>query len=147
MVVAVKDRETKRVAAQVIDDVDSETLGEFVDEHASKDAMVYTDGSSAYRGRKNHESVAHSVGEYVRGQVHTNGVESFWAMLKRGYTGVYHRLSPKHLQSYVNEFAGRHNIREYDTIRQMQHVVLGMVGQRLMYRQLTAPTDRSAEAG
>ena len=64
---------------------------------------------------ENHEAVAHSAGEYVRYlegvKVHTNGVESFWSMLKRAHKGTFHRLSAKHLQRYVNEFAGRHNIR------------------------------------
>lgn len=80
----------------------------------------------------------HSVGEYVRGMAHTNGVESFWAMLRRGYHGVYHKISIKHLQRYVNEYAGRHNLRELDTIDQMRHVVAGMVGRRLLYRDLVA---------
>ena len=57
-------------------------------------------------------------------------------MLKRGYHGVYHQMSAKHLQRYVNEFAGRHNMREMDTIDQMRHVVAGMVGRRLMYKEL-----------
>ena len=57
-------------------------------------------------------------------------------MLKRGYHGVYHQMSEKHLQRYVNEFAGRHNMREMDTIDQMRHVVAGMIGRRLMYRDL-----------
>ena len=78
----------------------------------------------------------HSVGEYVNGMAHTNGVESFWSMLKRAHKGVYHKLSAKHLQRYVSEFAGRQNIREMDTIRQMEHVVAAMVGRRLMYRDL-----------
>ena len=67
-------------------------------------------------------------------------------MLKRGYMGVYHRMSAKHLQRYVNEFAGRQNVREMDTLAQMQHVVAGMVGRRIMYRDLIAPTGRSAVA-
>ena len=50
---------------------------------------------------------------------HTNGIESFWAMLKRGYVGTYHRMSPKHLHRYVGEFSGRHNVRTADTIDQM----------------------------
>ena len=110
----------------MIDRTDAATLQGFVDEHTSPDADVYTDGSSAYRGRKNHQSVAHSAGEYVRyldgTAIHTNGVESFWSMLKRAHKGTFHRLSPKHLQRYVNEFAGRHNIRELDTIDQMRTV-------------------------
>ena len=53
----------------------------------------------------NHESIRHSVGEYVRDQAHTNGIESFWSMLKRAHKGVYHNFSVKHLQRYVDEFA------------------------------------------
>ena len=149
-VVAAKDRETNRVAARVIAEVDGATLNSFVDQHASPDADVYTDGSTCYKGRKNHEAVAHSAGEYVRYlegvKVHTNGVESFWSMLKRAHKGTFHRLSAKHLQRYVNEFAGRHNIRDLDTIRQMEHVVARMVGKRLMYRDLIADNGRSAVA-
>ena len=64
----------------------------------------------------------HSVGEYVNEQAHINGMESFWAMLKRGYYGMYHPMSPAHLQRYVDEFAGRHNNqRSADTEVQMRH--------------------------
>lgn len=144
-VVAAKDRESNHVVAKVVDDVNRTVLNEFVDQHAVEGAMVYTDGSSAYRSRENHESVNHSEGEFVRGVIHTNSVESFWSMLKRAHKGVYHKLSAKHLQRYVDEFAGRHNIRDLDTIRQLEHVVLGMVGRRLMYRDLVAPTGRSGD--
>ncbi len=68
---------------------------------------------------------------------HTNGIESFWAMLKRGHKGTYHKISPKHLNRYVSEFTGRHNIRDSDTIDQMQNVATSMVGKRLMYKKLT----------
>lgn len=74
----------------------------------------------------------------MRGDVHTNGMESFWSMLKRGYYGTYHRMSAKHLQRYVNEFCGRHNVRDLDTIDQMVAVVLGLVGERLQYQDLIA---------
>ena len=86
----------------------------------------------------NHESVNHSVGEYVRGQAHTNGIESFWAMLKRGCDGTYHRMSGKHLERYVTEFTGRHNVREMDTTDQMELLARGMVGKRLPYRELVS---------
>ncbi len=135
-VIGAKDRKTNRVAAKVIEQTDQETLTGFVDDVADKEAMIYTDGSSSYEGRKRHEAVYHSIGEYVRGMAHTNGVESFWSMLKRAHKGVYHKLSAKHLQRYVQEFAGRHNIRDRDTIDQMQHVVAAMVGKRLLYRDL-----------
>ena len=137
-VVGAKDRATKRVAAKVVERTDRETLKGFVREHTAQGAKVYTDDASAYDGLENHESVKHSVGEYVNGMAHTNGVESFWSMLKRAHKGVYHKLSAKHLQRYVSEFAGRQNLREMDTIRQMEHVAAAMVGRRLMYRDLIA---------
>ena len=76
-------------------------------------------------------------GEYVRKQAHTNGIESFWAILKRGYEGTYHKMSVKHLGRYVGEFSGRHNDRTSDTIDQMRHMVQGVGGKRLRYRDLT----------
>ena len=60
-------------------------------------------------------------------------------MLKRGYHGVYHQMSPKHLQRYVNEFCGRHNVRDLDTIMQMTLIVRDLEGKRLQYRELVAP--------
>ena len=150
-VVAAKDRETKQVAARVIDRTDGATLGGFADEHASPDAKLYTDDATAYRGMgRAHETVRHSAQEYVRyleGEtIHTHGVESFWSMLKRAHKGTFHRLSAKHLQRYVSEFAGRHNIREKDTIDQMSDVVAGLIGRRLLYRDLVAPTGYSPMA-
>ncbi len=146
-VAGMKDRETGQVAARVVERTDGETLKGFIDDHAEPDATLYTDDATAYRGSgRPHETVKHSVSEFVRGQAHTNGVESFWSMLKRGHTGVYHRMSPKHLQRYVDEFSGRHNIRNLDTIDQMAHVAAGMVGRRLLYRDLTADNGRSAVA-
>ena len=137
-VAGVKDRDTNHVAAQVIERTDRRTLQGFVAEHTEPGARVYTDEHGSYRGLPNHETVRHSIGNYVNGMAHTNGVESFWSMLKRGYHGTYHKMSPKHLQRYVDEFAGRHNIREMDTIDQMRHVVAGLVGKRLLYRDLIA---------
>ncbi len=128
-VVGVKDRETKQVRAKVVENTDKPTLQGFVVEHTSPGATVYTDEASAYEGLPfKHETVRHSVAEYVRDQAHTNGMESFWATLKRAHTGTFHKMSPKHLNRYVNEFAGKHNIRDADTIDQMQHVVAGLVG-------------------
>ena len=101
-------------------------------------AVVYTDEAAGYRNLTayRHEAVRHAVGEYVRGRAHTNGIESFWSLLKRAYAGTFHHLSPKHLQRYVNEFAGRKGIRELDTISQMGTIATGLVGRRLMYRDL-----------
>ena len=79
----------------------------------------------------------HSVSEYVRGQVHTNGMESFWPLLKRGYVGIYHKTSLRHLDGYVREFVGRQNMRDHDTIDKMGVLVEGMGGKRLTYNRLT----------
>lgn len=137
-VVGARDRATGKVTAQVIESTDAPTLNAFVDANATEGAKIYTDGSSAYRGRENHEFVRHSVGEYVNGMAHTNGVESFWAVLKRAYHGVYHQISKKHLNRYVGQFAGKHNLRELDTIQQMVQIVVGMSGKRLTYKKLIA---------
>ena len=73
-----------------------------------------------------------------KGQAHTQGLESFWATLKRGYHGVHHHMSPKHLDRYVGEFEGRHNGRPLDTIDQMAAMARGMLGRRLRYADLIA---------
>ena len=130
----------------MIEKVDAPTQRDFVWDHIEPGAKVYSDGAYGYSLVPNQEAVHHSVGEYVRGQAHTNGVESFWAMLKRAHKGTFHRISPKHLHRYVNEFCGRHNIRDLDTIRQMEHVVARMVGRRLKYTDLIADNGRSAAA-
>ena len=87
---------------------------------------------------RKHEAVKHSAAEYVSGQAHTNGIESFWAMLKRAHKGTFHKLSPKHLDRYVQEFAGKHNLRHADTGDQMRGLVERMDGKRLRYKDLIA---------
>ena len=142
VVVGAKDRKTNRVSAAVVENTDAPTLQGFVRERVAQEAELYTDDHGGYHGLPNHKAVRHSVREYVNGQAHTNGIESFWAVLKRGYYGTYHRMSPKHLGRYVGEFEGRHNVRESDTIDQMAEVVRGMDGKRLRYADLTQPTGR-----
>ena len=145
-VVGAKDRRSNRVSAKVVNDTTAETLQGFVHRNVKADAPVYTDDAVAYTTLPNHESVRHSVGEYVRGQVHTNGIESFWSMLKRAHKGTFHKLSPKHLNRYVQEFAGRHNVREQDTIDQLVAISSGMEGKRLRYRTLIADNGLASGA-
>ena len=138
-VVGVKDRATNRMSARVLERTDKAALQGFVSEHAAPGATVYTDDAAAYKGLPfPHEAVKHSVAEYVRGMAHTNGIESFWATLKRAHMGTFHKISPKHLNRYVQQFAGKHNERNRDTIDIMRHVVAGLVGKRLLYRELIA---------
>ena len=145
-VVGAKDRDSNQVAAKAVADTTSDTLQGFVKEHAAEGATVYTDEASAYEGLPNHEAVKHSVGEYVRGQAHTNGVESFWSMLKRGYVGTYHKMSPKHLNRYVKEFEGRHNVRSQDTLDQMGAILGAMNDSRLRYKDLVKGNGLSSGA-
>ena len=136
-VVGVLDRDSGQVKAQVVEDTGSKTLQGFVEENTTKNAIVYTDEARAYQGiEREHKAVKHSVGEYVNGQIYTNGIESFWSMFKRGYNGTYHQMSSKHLNRYINEFAGRHNARSLDTRHQMGAIVRGMEGKRLRYQDL-----------
>ena len=147
-VVGAKDRGTNKVAAQVVEATDSATLHDFVADNAEPGAVVYTDDAAAYEGIPNpHESVKHSVNEYVNGMAHTNGIESFWSMLKRAHKGTFHKISPKHLQRYVSEFAGKHNVRDSGTLVQMHDTVARLVGRNLLYRDLIADNGLSSGSG
>lgn len=139
-VVGAKERESNQVSARAVQGTDSETLQGFVGDNVQDGSKVITDDHGGYRGlpRVDHETIRHSAKEYVRDQIHTNGIESFWSMLKRGYVGTYHHMSVKHLDRYVNEFAGRHNDRPRDTIDQLGHMARNMQGKRLRYQDLIA---------
>ena len=138
-VAGVKDRDTNQVDAAVVERTDGPTLRQFVHDRTEPSAMVYTDGAAAYRRlNRQHEAVAHGVGEYVRGQAHANGMETFWSMLKRGYVGTYHHMSVKHLDRYVAEFEGRHNARPMDTTDQMAAMAKGADGKRMTYQGLVS---------
>lgn len=133
-----------KVVAKPVKRTNTATLTEFVDAHEPKGATVYTDEAAAYRSLSTifncyeYEAIRHSIGEYVKGLAHINGMESFGALLKRGYHGIYHRLSVTHLGRYVAEFARRHNIRNNHTSDQMRLVAKGLVGKRLSYADLVS---------
>lgn len=148
-IVGVKDRETNKVTARHVQRTDSPHLAGFVAEKTKFGSKVYTDEAKAYNALDpwyDHEAVNHSDGEYVNGTVHTNGMESFWALLKRGHVGVYHSMSAKHLHRYVNEIAGRHNIRGADTEDQMAIIARQGVGKRLRYADLIADNGLASGA-
>lgn len=146
-VVGIRDRATNQVRAKHVRRASKENIHGFVIDNVDPDATVYTDELKLYRNLPfDHEAVNHSVGEYVAGMAHVQGVESFWATLKRAHKGVFHKISPKHLDRYVQEFAGKHNVRDMDTLDQMRHVVAGMIGKRLMYRNLIADNGLSSGA-
>ena len=136
VVAGAKDRATGKISAEVVGDTSRKTLQGFVFSNTEPGAAVYTDEHLAYKGLPNHTAVKHGAGQFVNGMAHTNGVESFWSMLKRGYHGTFHKMSVKHLGRYVTEFSGRHNMRDCDTIQQMSQVARGMDGRRLRYQEL-----------
>lgn len=139
IVAGVKDRDSKQVSASVVEKTDAKTLQKFVMDRTAQEAKVYTDEASAYIGLpRDHESVNHSAEEYVRGDVTVNGMEGFWSLFKRGYHGTFHHLSEKHLDRYVQEFAGRNNIRDKDTIEQMKTLAKRFESRRLRYKDLIA---------
>jgi transposase-like protein len=130
--------------ATVVLSVSREDLHKEIKNNVAQGATIYTDGWIAYRGLKamfNHSTVDHGAKEYVNGDCHTNGIESFWALFKRGYTGVYHHMSKKHLQRYVNEFTFRFN-RKTETMKTVFSNVLSNVASssQLPYKTLTQAT-------
>ena len=141
-VVAVKSRASKKVKAKVTKPISSMTLQRMIEQTVDRVATIYTDQHQGYVGLKHkgykHASVNHGIGEYIRGEIHTNSVEGFFSMFKRGYVGVYHKMSEKHLQRYINEYVGRHNNREEATMRIMSNVAKDMLGKRLTWEELTA---------
>ena len=137
----VKDRKINKIWAEVIPVTTKSTIQELENDTRSENAEVYTDEHLSYEGLTNRTSVNHSqkqlaVSTVLGDSEHSNGIESFWAVLKRAYHGAFHYLSKKHLNRYVAQFAGKHNLRDYDTIGQMKLVVAGMAGKRLRYKDL-----------
>jgi transposase-like protein len=127
-----------RIKCKIVKQTDAITLQGEINRVVCKGAVVYTDDHRAYEGLLDyeHQAVRHSVGEYVNGMASTNGIESFWALLKRGFYGIYHRMSPAHLSRYVDEFCFRHN-----TVKNPNEVTFALAlyngnGRRLTYRRL-----------
>ena len=140
-VVGARDRETGRVVARPIAFTDKEDLQGFVANVTEDGSVVYTDEAAAYQGmrHRSHWTVKHSANEYVKGMAHTNGIESVWAVLKRGLHGTYHHVSVKHLGKYVDEFTFRLNEGnvKIPTMKRLDCLVKGAIGKRLTYQDLT----------
>jgi transposase-like protein len=139
------DRETRKVRAQVIPDIKRDILMDAILGNVEKGSSVYTDGLSAYdalllKGFL-HQFVNHTD-EYVRGEVHTNGIENFWSLLKRGLKGTYVSVEPFHLDRYIAEQVFRFNNRatKDNPLDDSDRFMLAMsqiVGKRLTYKELT----------
>ena len=140
-VAGVKDKENNRIVARRVSQTDTGALLGFVPDHAAPGATPCTDGAAAYRGMPEYDHVAvnHCANEFVRQAAHTNGMEGFWAGLKRGIAGTFHEVSDKRLDRYVAEFGGCHKIRSRDNLDMMRSIAGRMAGKRLRYRDLIAP--------
>lgn len=132
-----------RTIAFPVGDVDTKSVHTAIHTHIEAGSALNTDEAAAYNGLDGlffrHNTVNHSAGEYVRAGVHTNGIESVWAVLKRGVHGVYHHVSPQHLGRYVNEFAFRlneGNVRQH-TMKRLDALIAASIGKRITYAELT----------
>lgn len=129
-----------------MEEVTAKNLRPALVEHIERDAELMTDDSGLYRGMrkhfKSHDVVKHMSGEYVRHKngrtIHTNTVEGFFSILKRGIVGTFHHVSKKHLHRYLSEFDFRYNAREVSDGERAVLAVKGIEGKRLMYRDSCA---------
>ncbi|MCD8062399.1 MAG: IS1595 family transposase [Akkermansiaceae bacterium] len=139
IVIGAKQRNGK-VIVKHIDDTSAYNLQGFIGKHVERNSNVFTDEFRSYKGLVGfvHEFVNHKGKQYVNGNVHTNSIESFWSLLKRGYYGVYHYMSPTHLKRYINEFAYRHNTSHVETMDFISDTITKMIGRRLMYCELVS---------
>ncbi len=103
------------IVAKATSDVSSDSVVPHIAKNTQRGATVMTDEFKSYYPLKtlgfNHKTIKHRDGKYVDGDIHTNGIESFWAQLKRSINGTFHHVSPRHLPKYLNEFVYRHNHR------------------------------------
>lgn len=124
--------------AQKVDTVSAKNLKGIIRERVSKDATIVTDKYTVYNGLNRefpkHETVDHGIGEYVRDDIHTNTVEGWFALLKRGVTGTFHHVSEEHLNRYVDEFALRYNNRETTAAERAVKAIRKIEGKRLYYK-------------
>lgn len=128
------------VTAQVVEDTNKKTVQKLIAEQVVAGTIVMTDEYASYKGLDKvytHEIVQHSAKQFVNGMAHTNTMEGFWSLLKRGIDGIYHHVSFKHLQRYCDEFVLRYNSRKFDTSQRFYFVLANTEG-RLTYKALIA---------
>lgn len=126
------------VYAQKVDHVSAANLKGIIRNNVSKDATIMTDSYPVYNGLDQefagHGIVDHGAGEYVNGDIHTNTVEGWFALLKRGVTGTFHHVSEEHLNRYIDEFAFRYNRRDISDGERAVQAIKKVGGKRLMYK-------------
>jgi transposase-like protein len=142
------DRDAREVRAKVIPNVKRETLQTEILKQVMGTGKVYTDGWVGYDQLKAqhfiHETVNH-LNEYVRGEVHTQGIENFWSLLKRTLSGTYVAVEPFHLDRYVGEQVFRYNNRKnFDDYDRFVKAASQIVGKRLTYAEVTGKVGETA---
>lgn len=128
-----------RVFAKPVSRIDAKTLQKEIREKVVKGSNLMTDEFLSYRGLSvdyTHRTIQHGAGVYARGDVHTNTIECYWSLLKRGIFGIYHQVSKKHLHRYCTEFGFRYNTRKGNEVSRFDNVLSECDG-RLMYKTLT----------
>lgn len=129
-----------KLKTQVIPDTKAETLKPIIKEMVNNGTIIITDEWGSYNGLSTnytHEVIKHNDNEFVRGDFHTNSIEGFWSLLKRGIYGIYHYASPKHLHRYCDEFEYRYNTRKTTDVNRFA-ASLNNINGRLTYNQLIA---------
>ena len=142
IVVGLKQRGGK-IRPKIVADVTGKTLKQVIRENVDKASRILTDEGTGYRKIGDefdggHEAVCHGRHEYVRGDIHTNNIESFFGMLRRGLDGVYHSVSKEHLHRYLSEFEYRHNYRELADGQRTKLAIRRSNGKRLTYKDCVA---------
>ena len=129
-----------RVAAEMIEGVTQGQVHNFIRENVNPASTLYSDDHKSYLGLPEyaHSSVNHSAGEYVNGDCHTNGIESFWALLKRGHYGIFHTMTAKHIHRYIAEFEARWNMSNLGSTERVDTLLENTSGLRLTYKGLIA---------
>ena len=138
-VIGVYERHTKKIKTNVLDHTGGAMMRRHIYEWVHRGMQVCSDEHVGYKALAEdyyHEFVRHGAKQYVKGIAHTNSLENFWSLFKRGYMGTYHVMSPKHLWRYAREFTARHNARPLGVYGFMQELAQGMRGQRLTYQEL-----------
>jgi transposase-like protein len=125
------DRDDKVVVTAPVDRMNARTLQGMMKSHIHVDSTIMTDEGVAYNGLDRHFKQE----EYVRGDVHTNTIEGFWSLLKRGLIGIYHQVSVDHLHRYCSEFEYRYNTKKMKDAERFSKVLTHLNG-RLMYKSL-----------
>jgi transposase-like protein len=149
VVMGLLDRETGKVRIKHVPNVRRETLQAEIREHVEAGSEVFTDEWVAYRGldREYVHNVINHAEEYVRGNVHTNRIENFWSLLKRGLKGTYVSVEPFHLFRYLDEQAFRFNNRKANDAERFAETLAGVTGKRLTYKSLTGKDEPTIAAG